>query len=71
MPTPKAKIDRVQRLSAEERLSQPTPEEWLQRLDETWLRPGLLVRPSDFAPAEAARDSSVRGVSRPSSERKA
>ncbi len=59
MPTPKAKIDRVQRLSAEERLSQPSPEEWLQRLDETWLRPGLLLRPSDFPRATAARDFAV------------
>ena len=52
------------------RLSQRTPEEWLQLLDETLLRPGLLVRPSDFAPAAVECDSSMRGVSRPSAERK-
>lgn len=33
MPTPQAKIDRVQRLSAAERLWQPSPEDWLTEQD--------------------------------------
>lgn len=48
MPTPQAKIERVQRLSAEERLRQPTPEEWLRRVDETQMGQIEMVRPSDF-----------------------
>jgi len=48
MPTPQAKIARVQRLSAEERLRQPAPEEWLRRVDETQMGQIEMVRPSDF-----------------------
>lgn len=53
MTTPKAKIERIQRLSAEEALRQPTPEEWLKQQDEK-MRASASPAPAASDPAEAS-----------------
>lgn len=50
MTTPRAKIERIQRLSAEERLVQPTPEDWLKTQDEQQrTKAGLSDRAAEYA----------------------
>lgn len=53
MTTPQLKIERIQRLSAEERLVQPSPEEWLKQQDEQAKTERSVLQPAKIFSPEA------------------